>query len=226
VPLDPDPPDPFAKDGAIMKLSRWQTLSTEETLAGFGRTRLKGFGQPLIYERATLRLIEQVPTERLVPAQRYVLKDELANIFALEALFRPHGIDIYALTGTVLFWLDCDGEEEGPIPLAPPIIEESVEDGREAPIWLINDGMHRVTAARCRGRPITIILAEGVPTAWPYYALPLADGWAGVETLDAYPEGYQKKVYRRPDDYKALFRDFNAVFPGIQKQRPKTGVVG
>jgi len=42
-----------------------------------------------------------------------------------------------------------------------------------------------------------------------------------VEELDELPAGYQKKAYRRPDDYKALFRDFNDVFPGVQVERPR-----
>jgi hypothetical protein len=36
------------------------------------------------------------------------------------------------------------------------------------------------------------------------------------------PDGHQKKEYRQPANYKALFRDFNAVFPGVQKQRKQS----
>ena len=204
-----------------MKLLRWERLTTDETLARFKRTRLKGFGQPYVYEQATLSLVKAVETERVVPAQRYVLESDLQSVFALEKMFAVHGINIYALEGALMFWIERDGEEEGPIPLTPPIVEQSLEaDGRK--IWLINDGMHRVTAARQRNTPINIILAESVPQEYPYYALPLPNGWADVQELAELQDGFQKKAYRVPENYKALFRDFNEVFPGIQKQRKQS----
>ena len=204
-----------------MKLLRWEVLTTDQTLARFKRTRLKGFGQPYIYEQASLSLVKAVETGRVVPAQRYVLESDLQSVFALEKMFAVHGINIYALEGALMFWIERDGEEEGPIPLTPPIVEESLEaDGRK--IWLINDGMHRVTAARQRNTPINIILAEGVPQEYPYYALPLPNGWADVQELAELQDGFQKKAYRVPENYKALFRDFNEVFPGIQKQRKQS----
>jgi hypothetical protein len=101
------------------------------------------------------------------------------------------------------------------------MIEESIEaDGRK--VLLINDGIHRVYAARKRGRPLNVVLARNVPPEYPYYAHALPDGWAQVEELAELSEGYQKKAYRNPDNYKALFRDFNEIFEGVQKQRPKT----
>ena len=45
---------------------------------------------------------------------------------------------------------------------------------------------------------------------------------ARVEELEELREGYQKKEYRDPENYKALFRDFNEIFEGVQKQRPRT----
>ena len=42
------------------------------------------------------------------------------------------------------------------------------------------------------------------------------------EQFDELREGYQKKEYRNPENYKALFRDFNEIFEGVQKQRPRT----
>lgn len=204
-----------------MRLLRWEQWSTEKTLAQFKKSRLKGFGQPFIYETAALELVPAVDPESLSPTQRYVLNSDLDSIFAIEELFRPHGIDIYALTGALLFWVERDGEEEGPIPFCPPIVEESVEpDGRT--VRIINDGMHRIAAARKRGRPINVILARGIPAEYPYYAYPMAEGWTGLLELDELPDGFQKKSYRLPDNYKSLFRDFNEVFPGIQKQRKKT----
>ncbi|KAF0144693.1 MAG: hypothetical protein FD153_315 [Rhodospirillaceae bacterium] len=202
-----------------MKLTQWECLSTMETLNRLRQVRLKGFGAPPVYAEAILSLERAVSTDVLVPAQRYVRKADLETVFALASLFREHGVDIFSLEGVLLFWLKRGGVEEGPVPLAPPVVEESHEaDGRV--MWLINDGMHRVTAARRLGRPVNILLARGVPEKWPYYALPLPGGWREVEERNTLPEGYQKKAYRQPQNYKALFRDFNAVFPGIQKQRP------
>lgn len=204
-----------------MRLLRWEQLSTEDTIARFKKTRLKGFGQPYVYGNARLELAPAVDPESLAPTQRYVLKSDLEAIFAIEEMFRPHGIDIYALTGALLFWVEHDGEEEGPIPFCPPIVEESVEpDGRT--VLIINDGMHRIAAARKRGRPINVILARGVPAEYPYYAFPRPEGWTDLLELDELPDGFQKKAYRIPENYKSLFRDFNEVFPGIQKQRKQT----
>jgi hypothetical protein len=109
------------------------------------------------------------------------------------------------------------------------VIEESVErDG--STVLLINDGIHRVYAARKRGRKINVVLARNVPPQYPYYAYALPEGWACVEELNELREGYQKKEYRNPENYKALFRDFNEIFEGVQKQRqtvtPSTGAPG
>ena len=84
---------------------------------------------------------------------------------------------------------------------------------------LINDGMHRVFAARSLGLPISVIVIRGVSAEYPYYAYPLDGGWPEVTPLAELPDGYQKKTYRQPTNYRALFRDFNALFPGVQKER-------
>jgi hypothetical protein len=46
-----------------------------------------------------------------------------------------------------------------------------------------------------------------------------------VAELEDLPDEFQKKEYRLPDNYKALFRDFNAVFPGVQKQRKQSNPI-
>lgn len=201
-----------------MKLTRWECLSTDETYARLRRVRLKGLGAPLVYAGAKLSLERVASTEVLAPAQRYVLKADLDGVLVLAALFARKGIDIFALEGALLFWFEREGRAEGPVSMAPPVIEESHEAGDRV-VRLINDGMHRVMVARRQGYPVNVLLARDVPTIWPYYALPLPGGWAEVEELDMLPVGYQKKIYRRPEDRKALFRDFNTVFPGIQKER-------
>lgn len=65
-------------------------------------------------------------------------------------------------------------------------------------------------------------LVRNVPPEYPYYAYALEKGWGEVEELDELPDNYLKKAYRDPRNYKALFRNFNELFPGIQKQRKKS----
>jgi hypothetical protein len=204
-----------------MKLTRHLLIPAADLLAGLKQTRLMGFEQPCVYETARLSLEPAVDTDRLVPPQRYVLRPDVNTILAVHEALAARGVDIFALDGAVLFWVERDGEEEGPIPLTPPIVEMSREDdGRE--VMLINDGMHRVFAARSLGRPISIVLARDVPPQYPYYAKAVPGGWSGVSELDELPDGFIKKEYRNPDNYRALFRDFNAVFEGIQKRRKRS----
>jgi len=201
-----------------MRILKYETFSEQELLARLKRTRLRGHGQPEIYAEASLELIEQADPRMLAPAQRYVLAPDLNSILSLYEQFERRGIDIFALEGGLLFWRD---EEEGPIPLIPPVIEESVEpDGRR--VQLINDGIHRVYCARKLGRRINVVVARGVPPEYPYYAYALQGGWDEVAELSELPDGFQKKEYRDAQNYKALFRDFNAVLPGVQKQRKRS----
>ena len=106
------------------------------------------------------------------------------------------------------------------MPVIPPIAEQSPADGLGEGVWLINDGMHRIYAARSLGLPIHIVAVGDVPEEYPYYAFPLPGGWQDVELHDALPSGFRKKNYRHPGHHKAYFRDFNAQFPGVQEQRP------
>ncbi|MDQ5949479.1 MAG: hypothetical protein QG589_605 [Patescibacteria group bacterium] len=197
-------------------------VSEEELLGALKKTRLKGFGNPEIYKDSFLGLRRQMDTNLLVPPQRYVLKPTVNTILSLADEFASRDVDIFDLYGAVLFWLEgSNPDTDNPIPLLPPIVEESFEkEGRI--IWLINDGMHRVSAARARGRSINVICITNVPREYPYYAYGLPDGWAGVEEISELTDGYKKKDYRNPDNYKALFRDFNGVFPGVQAERKKT----
>lgn len=201
-----------------MRLTRWDTIPEAELLARLKTVRLMGHGQPEIYADADLSLVRGVPTDQLVPAQRYVLDADLASVFAIVDGLGAAGLDAFDLPGAIQFWRETPDGEEGPIPFLPPIVEESVEaDGRT--LWLINDGMHRCSAARSRNQPITIVLARNVPRSWPYYALPNPQGWDDVARLAALPDGFVKKAYRDPENYRDLFRDFNAVFDGVQKRR-------
>ena len=198
-------------------------LFTEEFLLGqLKLVRLRGFGQPLVYEHARLKVISGVHPKNLRPPQRYVLRPNVGAILDVADSFEKLGVDVFSMRGGLRFWTEgSDPEKDPAIPLLPPIIEGSVEpSGTRIP--LINDGMHRVYAAKSRGRTLTIVLAVDVPQEYPYYAYAISEGWAGVEEIDELTEGYKKKEYRDPDNYKALFRDFNKVFPGVQEQRKQT----
>jgi hypothetical protein len=185
-----------------------EPISRDELLARLRETRLMGHDGARVYERATVA-VQTFDPEDLTPAQRYVLMPGVRKILELrEAL----DTDIFALDGGLRLHT---GDEV--IPFLPPIVERSTEpDGRE--VWLINDGIHRVYAARLSGSPINVVAVDGA--SHPYYAL--ATSWEAVVELEELPDGFQKKAYRVPENYKALFRDFNAVFPGVQAERKQS----
>lgn len=198
-----------------MEILDIQRIGRTELLGRIAETRLRGHGCPMIYENASISLVS-LSTDELVPAQRYVLKEGVQRSLALRDALLDHGIDIFQLDGAVSIRTADNPDEE--IPVLPPIIEESQEpDGQT--VLLINDGLHRTYAARSVGLPVTVILARDVPAEYPYYAFALPDGWSDVQELNFLPDDFQKKEYRQPEGYKALFRDFNGVFPGVQKQR-------
>lgn len=204
-----------------MQIIKYDLLSEADLLSRLKRTRLRGFDRAEVYRDATLEIMEADPAV-LTPAQRYVLQEGVQAILDVADAFQPRGIDIFALRGGLLFWTEgTDPDNDAPIPFLPPVIEESIErEGKK--ILLINDGIHRVYAARKRGRNINVVLARNVPVQYPYYAYALSEGWAQVDELKELEEGYQKKEYRNPENYKALFRDFNEIFEGVQKQRPRS----
>jgi hypothetical protein len=203
-------------DIEVAAVERFDRAPLLEALA---RTPLRGFGGARPYEDATLELVAGLDTDLLAPAQRYVLRSGVETMLALRTALLPHGLDTFALDGGAYIRTADDPTDR--IPVIPPVVEESTEpDGRV--VLLINDGIHRVFAARSLGLPISVVVARGVPSEYPYYAFALAGGWSDVAELDLLPDGFQKKEYRLPDGYKALFRDFNAVFPGTQRQRKRS----
>lgn len=204
-----------------MKIVNHMVLSEIETLDRLLNTRLKGFGGPFIYRHANLELIESCPVAELVPPQRYVLNKTIQTIFDLYKTFNGLGVDIFGLRGALLFWTDDMDPFGPPIPFLPPIVEESTERNGKV-VKLVNDGMHRTFAARLRGRSPNIIFVSNLPPEYPYYAYGFQGGWSEVQRFDELPDIFQKKDYRDPDNYKALFRQFNAVFPGIQEQRKQS----
>lgn len=192
-------------------------INGADVLGRLRETPLVGFYRARVYADASLEIAEVSPDE-LAPAQRYVLRSGVRRALDLRKELRAFDIDPFALEGGALI---SRAGASTPIPLLPPIVESSIEpDGRE--VLLVNDGLHRVYAARSVGVPIRVVLVRDVPRQWPYYALALPAGWSDVVELDALPAGFQKKEYRVPQNYKALFRDLNAVFPGIQEERAAT----
>jgi len=208
-------------------IARIEHISKDHLLSTLKRTRLKGHNQVEIYETAAVERLLAVDPDALMPAQNYVLMPTVRDILALRSALQSFDSDIFALDGGLWFWLEKEEREASAsldgdaIPILPPIVEESREpDGRT--VWLINDGIHRVYAAKKSAEKINIVLARNVPARYPYYAYALPQGWPDVVELEDLRDGFQKKTYRDPANYKALFRDFNAVFAGVQKQRKRT----
>jgi hypothetical protein len=200
-----------------VKITSVEKFGSGHLLSELATTRLMGFDGAQPYAKADISL-ETLDTDRLVPAQRYVLRPLVDKITELRAALLPLGHDVFALDGGLIVRND---DQDDDIPVIPPIVEESREpDGRT--VLLINDGIHRVYAARTAGLPIQVVVVRGVPEDYPYYAYALRDGWAGVQEFDELPDNFQKKEYRVPESYRLLFRDFNELFPGVQKQRPQT----
>ena len=191
----------------------------DELLASLCETPLRGFDKARLYAEATLELVAATDTDALTPAQRYVLEPTLRRLLELRDALLAHGVDLFALDGGA--YVHTSEAPHEAIPILPPIVEETLEPGGRS-VLLINDGLHRVCAARSLGLPISVVVARGVRREYPYYAYALPRGWAEVERLEELPDEYQKKEYRLPDNYKALFREFNTVFPGVQKQRKQS----
>jgi len=201
---------------SILSVTRFDR---EELLLRLRETPLRGFDHAHPYADATIEVAPAIDTDTLTPAQRYVLEPTVRKLLALRAALLEHGLDLFALDGGAFIRTSEHPDEE--IPVLPPIVEASLEsDG--GTVLLINDGLHRVSAARSLGLPISVVLVRGVPVEYPYYAYALPGGWPEVSELGELPDEYQKKNYRLPENYKALFREFNTVFPGTQKQRKQS----
>ena len=202
-----------------MKILSVEPFDSRELLDALARTRLRGYARARVYEHATLELVPALDTDAVTPAQHYVLKPGVAKVLELRAALLAEGFDMFALDGGV--WIRTPDEPQERIPVIPPVVEQSREpDGAE--VLIINDGMHRIYAARSLGLPISTVVVRGVPAHFPYYAYALDSGWSAIAELDELPDQYQKKHYRQPANYKDLFRDFNEVFPGVQKQRKRS----
>jgi len=193
-----------------------ERFGRQRLMTAIKNTRLLGLGGARPYEQANLMLSAAVDPATLAPAQNYVLRSGIEKVLELRAALLLRAIDIFALDGGVYIRTSDDPSEI--IPVIPPIVEDSSEpDGKT--VQIINDGIHRIFAARSMGLPISVITITNVPSWCPYYAFALRDGWPDVAVLDDLPTCYQKKKYRDPHNYKAVFRNFNEQFPGVQKKR-------
>lgn len=202
-----------------MRILSIERFDRDELLDSLRKTPLRGFDKARPYETATLELAPASDPNALTPAQRYVLRPTLRKLLELRAALLDCEIDLFALDGGAYVHTSENPEEA--IPVLPPIVEQTLEpDGRT--VLLVNDGLHRVCAARSLGLTVSVVVARGVPSEYPYYAYGLPNGWEELEALEELPARYQKKEYRLPDNYKALFREFNTVFPGVQKQRKRS----
>ncbi len=179
---------------------RLEPIARGALLDALRRTRLRD-GQP-VYAHARIELTPAASPDALAPAQRYVLREGVERVLALREALLPHGVDVFALDGGVR----VDGA-----PVVPPVVEEDASGA-----LLIADGMHRVFAARALGLPITVVTVGDLPPEFPYYAYPLQDGWDGVTVRDSVPPEREKKRHRLAHDHRSLYRDYDAVIPGVQ----------
>lgn len=186
------------------------------------QVQLKGHNGFYIYKDSVISF-ETVDPNDLTPPQKYVLNPTLTDILSVRSMFLGMSdIDVFALDGFIEFDVIRNNEPlsdgDAPIPFLPPIVEVEEVDGKE--ILLVNDGMHRVYAARSIGSAINVVVIRNLE--YPYYAFPMREGWDAVVRFDELPDVFEKKAYRDPTNYKALFRQFNTMFPGVQKQRKQS----
>jgi hypothetical protein len=204
-----------------MKITRIKEIGRSKTLQMLSGVRLIGHSQTPVYKNARLELIHKVDPRTLVPTQRYVLTENLEMVGILRKSLEKFSVDIFSLDGCVEFWKEPGNRplgvilERGPISLLPPIVEA----GEGGQVSIINDGMHRIMAAIKAKRLINIILVRDIPPKYPYYAFSLVGGWSDVQELSSLPKGFVKKFYRDPKNHRDLIRDFNPIFPGIQRKR-------
>jgi hypothetical protein len=165
------------------------------------------------YASARLSL-ERMPFSQIRPAQRYVLTDGLLKAQCLTFELQERGFDPMALDGWLTIHTDQSPE---PIDLLPPVVEAHREaDGSF--VNILNDGMHRLFAARLEWRLPQVIFASGLPPELPYYAYPIPGDspWDQVKILEGSHIGAGViKKWHRTRDNKRLYRDFNSVFQNV-----------
>lgn len=188
-----------------MNIVSINSYPVEDLIEKVLKVRLVGHDQPVAYSSAK---IVCVPVKEMVPCQRYLHAPTLATVSeVVKSLQNKFWMSPSRMYG----WVELVTDSGEKIPFLPPVIEWSLPDNKH----IICDGMHRVSVLHMLSEWINVVVAT--PADYPYYAYPLPGGWSDVEIVSTVPE--HKKRYREPEDHKALFRDFNAVFPGVQKKR-------
>lgn len=141
-------------------------------------------------------------------AQNYVLRSDYKKICELSSTLL-HEFHLSLLNCGTLWEIST---EEGAFPYIPPIVEVS---GSE---WILADGMHRMKSFQNNFNhpPYVVVIYD--PSV-PYYACSNGLSLKEIPIVETRPE--VRKIYRDPDNYKALFRDYNSQFPGIQRDRSK-----
>lgn len=146
---------------------------------------IPGF-HPLRLSTVTL---EAVSLDKLHPCALYVLRSQLTITRRLREAFLTQEIDILNLDKkrTIIdyHW----GEQQNCI-IAPPLVEISQDDGG---IWIVVDGLHRVTTAKELGLA-TITVAKVENTAASIPALPVS--WDEVKYCDAVPPTELRRKFR------------------------------
>jgi hypothetical protein len=165
------------------------------------------------YANATLE-VTSLPFSEFRLAQRYLLQNGLAKIQRLEWELEKLGYDLFDLDGYLTIWTDQSPE---PIDILPPVVETMVEaDGSS--VNVVNDGAHRLVVARLEWKKPKIVLASNVPPQYPYYAYPIPGDrpWDDLVLVegDVIPANLIKK-WRRQEDDKRLYRDFNSAFRNV-----------
>jgi len=143
------------------------------------------------------------------PLAKYVLSNRLEQLGHLGLGFSKYGIDIFDLDRIV---------EVGKSKIAPPVVEYSVDDGRD----VIVDGIHRFFLARGGNRNIKCIYVRGVHPDYPTISLPIS--WQNVRVVKEIPKLPQERRDLRQGIpnldrvIKNYFRDFSAL--GSLGRRP------
>ena len=198
-----------------MKITKIEMYPQEELIRRLREVTLTdGVTKPYSESEIIIQNYFYFGWENLKFAQRYVLKSDYKKIEEIYEAIRDFGLHPLSLNTFYEITLDTGVT----FPFIPPIIEWTPEDG-----YYVADGMHRMDYC-CRnfnyrdygGNPNVIIIKN--PSA-PYYALPCELNWDTLPMVDERPE--VRKTYRDPNNYKALFRDYNSQFPGIQRDRSK-----
>lgn len=174
-------------------------------------------GQPdrLPYRDAEIRVAE-LPFGDIRVAQNYLLAQNLADVKHVFRALKSFGVQAQGLRGHArLHFEDATVRD-----FMLPVVEWSGPDG----CWLVCDGAHRLRALLewlAPGSPVPVVTVRGVDPLMPYYALPGELAVGEIPVLDEPPpSGFAggRKAYRCAE-YRALFRDFNAVFAGVTVAR-------